>query len=364
MSGFAPANAALSDAVYYDGLVARRRNVALRFSISLEILEEGAVIDRWPFETIRKADSASGELRLSSTSAPELARLVIADPALAMRVTAQSPRIREGAAGQYSSWRIVAWSLGAAISILLVTFLGIPMLADRIAPLVPRSIEQRMGDMVDGQIAKIFDAKECSGPEGTAAFAKMMAALQQRSDSPFPIRARVIRSSVANAIALPGGRVYLFRGLLDKAESPDEIAGVLAHELGHVQNRDAMRRLIQSGGTSFLLGLLFGDVTGAGAVIFATQQMLGASYSRDAESRADGAAIATMTRLGRSPVPAGELMQRITGDQKDEIGLLASHPLTGERLERFKREEKSANGAPILDFGEWRALKNICGAQG
>ena len=93
-----------------------------------------------------------------------------------------------------------------------------------------------------------------------------------------------------------------------------------------------MRLMIQSGGTSFLIGLLFGDITGAGAAIFATRSLLDASYSRDAESQADAFAIATMYKLGRSPKPLGEFLFRITGAQSGRsLGILASHPMTEDR---------------------------------
>ncbi len=75
--------------------------------------------------------------------------------------------------------------------------------------------------------------------------------------------AGVLPTSVPNAFALPGGKVFVLKGLLDKAESPDELAGILAHELGHLKHHDNMRGLIYNGGTSFLIGLLFGDVTGS-----------------------------------------------------------------------------------------------------
>jgi Zn-dependent protease with chaperone function len=170
-----------------------------------------------------------------------------------------------------------------------------------------------------------------------------------------------VNSGIKNAFALPGGRIYLFDGLLQVAQAPDEIAGVLAHEMGHVKNRDAMRRLIETGGTSFLFGLLFGDVTGSGAVILASRELLESSYSRDVEARADGVAIDVMHGLGRSLRPMGELLMRVTGDQKDSRwSFLASHPMTGDRMQRFLREDRPETGRPILDFGEWRALKAIC----
>ncbi len=352
-----------ADAIYFDGSDNRRHQVKLRLGSTLEIAEAGVLVAAWPLMSIRRADGADTELRLSCATAAELARLVVTDPRMRQAILARCPAFYAQSADSRSTLRIIGWSFAAAASIVLVTLYGIPLLADRLAPLAPPAFERRIGDMVDGQMSRLFDAKRCENPDGVAAFGKLISAIEGAANVGQPAQARVIRSSVRNAVALPGGRVYLFRGLLDKSESPDEIAGVLAHELGHVRNHDGMRRLIQSGGVSFLIGLLFGDVTGAGAVIFGTQQLLGAAYSREAETRADDVAVEAMNRLGRSPVPAGELLQRITGDQKDSIGILASHPLTGARLEHFKAAEKPVTGKPILDFGEWRALKNICNAK-
>jgi len=162
-------------------------------------------------------------------------------------------------------------------------------------------------------------------------------------------------------MALPGGKVYLFSALLEAARDPDEIAGVIGHELGHVHHHDGMRRLIESGGSSFLLGLLFGDVAGSGAAIFATRTLVTAAYSREVEARADEFAIGAMHALGRSPKPMGELLFRITGAQKSmPMTILASHPLTEDRLERMSKEATPDEGAPILTAVEWQALKKVC----
>ena len=86
---------------------------------------------------------------------------------------------------------------------------------------------------------------------------------------PHPLRPAVLRVRVPNAVALPGGRIYVFQGLIDKAESPDELAGVIGHEIGHVAHRDGTRAVLQSAGLSFLLGMLLGDFVGGGAVVIA-----------------------------------------------------------------------------------------------
>ena len=159
----------------------------------------------------------------------------------------------------------------------------------------------------------------------------------------------------------PGGKVFLFDGLLAKAENPDEIAGVLAHELGHLKHRDNMRGLIYNGGTSFLIGLLFGDITGSSALIFASRTLVNASHSREQEGDADTFAIEVMQKLGRSPKPMGELLYRVTGKEGGKgLSILSGHPLTEDRLARMTREHKPPSGPPLLTPAEWVALKDIC----
>jgi predicted Zn-dependent protease len=175
------------------------------------------------------------------------------------------------------------------------------------------------------------------------------------------VESAALSSPVPNAFALPGGRVYLFRGLLAKADNADEIAGVLAHELGHLRHRDGMRNLIYNGGTSFLIGLLFGDITGSGALIFASRSLVTASYSREAEQNADRFSIDVMHALGRSPKPMGELLFRVTGREADKsISILASHPLTEDRLTRMNSEDRPPSQPPLLTPQEWTSLKAIC----
>ena len=164
-----------------------------------------------------------------------------------------------------------------------------------------------------------------------------------------------------NAFALPGGRVYLLSGLLAKSQTPDELAGVLSHELGHVARRDGLRRLIREGGTSFLIGLLFGDVTGSGAVLMAGRFVLGAAHSRAAEDGADAFAVNVMHRLGRPAAPMGELLQRITGPEHDAVpSILRDHPLTPDRKTMLEANDSPATAKPLLDAAEWQALKRIC----
>jgi predicted Zn-dependent protease len=110
-----------------------------------------------------------------------------------------------------------------------------------------------------------------------------------------------------------------------------------------------------------LIGLLFGDIAGSGALIFASRSLVTASYSREAEQNADTFSIDVMHRLGRSPRPMGELMFRVTGKQADNsLSILANHPLTEDRLARMSEEDRPSSGPPLLTATEWASLKAIC----
>ena len=347
-------------AVFYDGNSNRKRRVALQFNTQLDVMEDGVMIASWPYADIRQVDSTRA-MRLSCVSAPALARLEIEDQAAAARIAALCPSLDAAQSGKQTG-RIVAWSLAAACSIILVTVFGIPLIADRLAPLVPFAIEQRMGEAVDRQARALLGGKDCTNADGQAAFTKMVTKLKDASGFDAPLDAHVLSSSIPNAFALPGGKVYLLDGLLTRARNADEVAGVLAHELGHAYNRDGLRKMIQTGGSSFLIGLLFGDVMGGGAVLFAARSILDASYSRDAEKRADDFAIRAMQALGRSPAPLGEFLVRMTGGGRVAT-IIDSHPVSAERLDHMKKDARPVTGAPILTDQEWLALKNICKAQ-
>ena len=350
--------------VFFDGVSSRKRQVTLALGDALEIVEEGGTPVHWAYADIRRADSPAGILRLASTSAPPLARLEIRDAALAADVTARCKRLDEHQTTGRGVAKIVGWSMAAAVSIVCVVLFGVPLAADRLAPLVPKPIERRIGDASEVQVKTLFGRRVCEDPAGKAAFTKLVNRLRDAAGlDDDNMTAGVLPSPIPNAFALPGGKVFVLNALIDKAESPDELAGILAHELGHLKHHDNMRGLIYNGGTSFLIGLLFGDVTGSSAVIFASRSVVEASYSREAETAADTFAIDIMHALGRSPKPAAELMFRITGKEGGGFtSILASHPLTEDRLARMTKEDRPASGPPLLTDQEWQALKLICGS--
>ena len=123
--------------------------------------------------------------------------------------------------------------------------------------------------------AEIPRRKSRAARHSTSSWAR----LETAAGLPLPLTAAVVRRGEANAFALPGGHIYVFQGLIDRAETPDELAGVIAHEVGHVAHRDGTRSVLEGAGLSLLFGMLLGDFVGGGAVMFAAKTILQTSYS-------------------------------------------------------------------------------------
>jgi predicted Zn-dependent protease len=348
------------DAVFYDGQVARARRVSLVLGgEGIEISEEGTLLACWPYQYVRRRDGSRDDLlRLSLAGSGSLERLEITDPAGRVDLSARCPRLldsrEEGRVGP-----ILAWSIAAAASLVACVVFLVPLVADRATPLIPAWVERRLGTAVDNQVRLLLRVEECAAPAGQAALDHLVRRLRDQAPLGVEPDIRVLNAPVPNAFALPGGRIYLLAALLQQAESVDEVAGVLAHEMGHVAHRDGLRRLIQTGGTSFLLGLLFGDVAGSGTLILVGRLAVDGAYSREAERAADRFASDTMLSLGRSPRAMALLLKRIDPEQGPIPAMLSSHPLTEERLSAMQEPTEPLR-EPLLSPQQWSDLKAIC----
>jgi Zn-dependent protease with chaperone function len=356
----------MADAVFYDGESARRRTVSLNIAASAIDIHEGLErVASWPVAEVRQREAPNGVLRLTLRGASSLARLDVTDAELQAAIRL-SCRHLDDSDRRERTGRILFWSAAATISILLCVFLLLPILAERLTPLIPISYERRLGTAVDNQVRTIFSGKICEEPRGLSTLKVLTARLQKAQNLQVDVDIAVLESKVPNAIALPGGRIYLFKALLDKAESVDEIAGVLAHEMGHVAHRDGLRKMIQAGGTSYLLGLLLGDVTGGGAIVLVSRYLIDSAHSREAEAAADDFAGRTMTVLGRPAYAMALLLTRIEGDRTSDgndfaiPAFLSTHPVTDQRLKALEKQVLPHQGEPLLSQEEWRALKEIC----
>jgi Zn-dependent protease with chaperone function len=162
-------------------------------------------------------------------------------------------------------------------------------------------------------------------------------------DVDFPFEFHVIESSEVNAFALPGGFIYVFRGLLQLVPNDDALAFVMAHEITHVTRRHAVRQfeknvLLSAGITAILAGTGAGGGFGAAADVAKT--IAGLSFTRSDEKEADEHGMDLYTRAGYNPKSAAEAMEvvkRAIGEEKGVPALLRSHPLTNDRIKKLNQ---------------------------
>ena len=157
-------------------------------------------------------------------------------------------------------------------------------------------------------------------------------------DSPYEFRVEIDTSDTANAMAFPGGLIVVTRGLLDEAESQNELAFVLGHELGHYRNRDHIRSL----GRLVALALLFSVTTGsdvAGLGLKVSDLTL-RSFSRKQELAADEFGLALVDRHYGHVHDAWRMFERWQsqrGSQKGIGAYTSTHPQTDDRIRRLQR---------------------------
>jgi Zn-dependent protease with chaperone function len=362
-----------SAAVYFDGVTAARHDVTIELTERAVIIRDrlGARVDEWPYPRLKHLSAPAHIFRVGLRKSPSLARLEIADHEMAHAIDLACPDIdRTGASARKAKRQAIALSFLAAVSLFAVAIYGVPAIADRLAPFVPQGIERRLGSAADTQVRAMLDKGprerpfECGGAAiesaGRTAFEKLMSRLQTAAGLRIPLHAAVIRREEANAIALPGGHIYVFKGLIDQAETVDEVAGVIAHELGHVANRDGTRAILQGTGLSLIFGMLLGDFVGGGAVVLASEKLLKSAYSRGAESRADAYAVRAIEAAGGDARALGRFLARIAGKARSG-SIFLDHPATPDRVARINAiAVPQSGGATLLDAAEWRALKRIC----
>jgi beta-barrel assembly-enhancing protease len=177
----------------------------------------------------------------------------------------------------------------------------------------------------------------------------------------FPYEFHVVNATDINAFALPGGPIYINRGVLENAKNEGEVAGVIAHEISHVALRhgthQASKAYVAQAGISLLGGLLGGKVgQGTASIINAVGgfglNALFLKYSRDLESQADISGAQIMAKAGYSPQDMVGFFQTLAKvDPAKKTNFLSDHPAPPDRIARIQREATmlQVNGSPNRD---------------
>lgn len=329
-------------ALYYDGRTAACRTVEVRVErtgqdFELRMEDQGRV---WREPLTRKATagrvaSARHLLALSDGGTLEILDASAFDRALR-------------AAGYQDGERLVRWlerswpvALAAMVAIVFggyafVTW-GVPALASRAVRIIPRDVDKRIGaeglTFLDRGIFKPSNLSQFRQAQLRGLFARIAADAGPEGRD-YRLELRVGGPLGANAFALPSGVVVMTDELVNLARNDDELRGVLAHEVGHLVHRHAMRQLVQQSAGALVMVGIIGDVSAASTLAASIPTVLvTAAYSRDFEREADAFSVDWMRRHQVEPGRLADLLTRLTV-QKGGVRnpLLANHPGLAERI--------------------------------
>ncbi|MFW5960764.1 MAG: M48 family metalloprotease [Chitinivibrionales bacterium] len=155
---------------------------------------------------------------------------------------------------------------------------------------------------------------------------------QRDRDIPFHFTI-IDMDTVVNAFAVPGGYVYIYTGLILEAEDEAEIAGVLAHEIGHITKRYGVEKLIKLHGYNFLLDILVGDSTALRTVMDAAGGMAFLKLSRSNEHEADSCSVEYTSDAGSNPEGMKTFLEKLRADRSLNFEPLSTHPDTDKRID-------------------------------
>ncbi|WP_421846419.1 M48 family metallopeptidase [Novosphingobium sp.] len=337
----------------YDGFTANRHLVTAEVDREGLALTGADLADHVPWISLTAIDILPEGIRLGRSDRPGWRLIVPADapPALLARLPAP-PR--------YGRW-IDRFGFFPMLLVFALISSGVAYVAvntpNWLGQRLPVSWETGMSD--DG--LKDLAANTCHTPESDAALAALVAELDEAPSGgdQATIRIELIKADIANAVALPGGHVLLFDGLAEGLDSPDALAGVIGHEIGHVRKRHVMQAMLREFGISMVLSGLKSGVTNT------LGRMATLRYSREAETEADQFARTRLSAAAISPMPTARFFETLAEQDRSEglatAAYLNSHPDPAARGAAF-REAYRRNIAyrPALDAAGFRAIQLAC----
>jgi hypothetical protein len=230
---------------------------------------------------------------------------------------------------------------------------GIPTLAEHVAAAIPAVVEIKMGEeafvFLDQRFFSESGLSDERKDEISGLFSDLLVGMEE-DERNYRLFFRHSEAFGANALALPGGIVIVTDDFIDLVEKDEELIAVLAHEIGHVQCRHALRKLLQDSSAGLLLAALTGDISSTTSIAAALPTMLvDARFSRDMEREADDVAVRYLHSQGISLQYFADVLARLqarvegSGGSVDGVTLLqylATHPATEERIERLQGDSK------------------------
>lgn len=261
-------------------------------------------------------------------------------------------------------WRWWAWVLGGALGLGWLLLRALDVAADLAVDRIPPEWEIKLGELAVAQA--LSGRAEVKDPVVVKAVGTLGNRLIQALENPpYEFRCRVVAAPEVNAFALPGGQVVVFTGLLAAAQAPEEVAGVLAHEMQHVLRRHGLKNVVRRLGTRAILGALLGDEGLFYALVEqSADQLLSSQFSRKQETEADRRGVELLRRAAVDPRGFVAFFERLAArERKLEAALswVSTHPPSAHRARQLRQAIAASAGPEVRPFKlDWEeVLKRV-----
>jgi predicted Zn-dependent protease len=359
-------------ATYLDGRSAARRRATVRIGrAALEVtLADTNTRMLWPYREIRQTQGTYAGEHVRLERGGDLSEaLLVPDVGFlsALRETAPDTHFHDPARRRFRvGLTLVAGVAAVGIAVTLY-FFGLPAVAAVAAARVPVAWEAKLGQTIMEHFAPA--SARCDDAERQARIDAIAAAvLKPAQPTRYTFRIAVVNSAMVNAVAAPGGSIVVFRGLLERTDSAEELAGVLAHEFEHVLHRHATRAIFQHASAGVLMAAVVGDVSAVVAFGLEGARMLGdLSMSRQAEAEADREGMRLLHEAGidtAGMVTFFEKLAELHGDP-GRGKYLMSHPAPQDRLASMRAVSAQwpRPAARLMADYDWTDIKKMCGSE-
>jgi|ERR1041385_8947618 predicted Zn-dependent protease len=254
-------------------------------------------------------------------------------------------------------------------SILAMIFFGTWFLLSRIDFItffkveeLTRDNEQKLGALILDTVKKGHPELESDSVRDCVENIKQrLCAANGIEDSSITIH--ILRMEDVNAFALPGRHIIVYTGLLSYCNSPEELSGVLAHEIGHIENRDVMKKLLNEVGLSMLM-----TIAGGGSGREITREVVkllsSTAFDREQEARADLYAVRMMAKADIDPEHLANFLFRLSQEKNNipkYLEWLSTHPNSQDRSSEILklRKQETFHPKPLASGDRWAAVEKI-----
>jgi Zn-dependent protease with chaperone function len=234
-------------------------------------------------------------------------------------------------------------TVGLLVALGAGAWLGSDALVSWVVGLIPPEWEQQIGESAMQDILAQQEVVR-EGPVVDAVKELTARLTEQIANSPYRFTVTVVKSPVVNAFALPGGSLVVFTGLIKEARSPEEVAGVLGHELNHVLQRHGMERIVKTLGVMAVAAIVLGDQQGlVGLARQLGVEIITLKYNRDQETEADLTGLRLLHGARVDPAGMIAFFERLAQSEKEtqRVELLSTHPMSARRAGQLKAELKA-----------------------